>query len=201
MPTAGHEQWTCSEVPPGSSGHVPRWPRATDIWQVCPLPAATDGHIPLSCWQREDMSFADPKGTCPPRPRPLDMPSNDREHRTYGNYVHSGPRAMDMFRSPDREQWTCSEVPPGNSTHAPRWPRAMDIWQLCPFPAASNGHVPESCSRTMGMSSGKPCALGMSSAHGFPGRTSSARRRGSGCATDPRSAVRRRCGGIRRRRP
>jgi len=48
------------------------------------------------------------------------MPTPGRDHWTCGIYAHSRLRAMDMFRSPGPEQWTCPAVPPAKSGHAQR---------------------------------------------------------------------------------
>ena len=150
------EQWTYSSLA-ASNGHVAAVSiLGCDRWTCSRVLLPESGHVLR--WSR---------GTCPPRPRPLDMPSHDREQWTCGDYVHSRPRARDMFQRPACEQWACSGVLQSNDGHVQR-------------EAVRAGHAQRTA-----------CL----------GGTSSARRRGSGCATDPRSAVRRRCGGIRRRRP
>ena len=200
-----------------------------DIWQLCPFPAASNGDVPVSCWRSVDMPLAGP-----------------------GNLAHSGQgrwacpvlaardEHMTAMSIPGFEHGTCSEVPPRNSGHAPmsrlgtvamplagpgnptkaRWAcplpavttghvASMPIpgceqWTCSGVPVPSSGHAQRSRRRRVDMPSGRvdmSCARWRYPAASLPGRTSSARRRGSGCATDPRSAVRRRCGGIRRRQP
>src|SRR5690349_8931120 len=122
-----------------------------DIWQLCPLLAATDGHVPKSHLGTVDMSPTGPESdqgfwACPPlaasnghvpkyRLGAVDRSLAGREQRTYGSYVHCRLRAMDIFHCPAGKERTCPSLAPGEPAHP-----GQGRW-TCPPMTASTGHM------------------------------------------------------------